>query len=116
MRFAADENFNGKILTGLIARLPDIDIVRVQDTPLYSATDPDLLAWAAQQARIVLTHDIQTLVPDAYSPVREMLGMPGVILVSTRISIGDAIDDLEILIGAGLPQDFAQQVWHVPIR
>ena len=31
MRFAADENFDGRILDGLKARLPDLDILRVQD-------------------------------------------------------------------------------------
>jgi hypothetical protein len=30
MRFAADENFDGRILTGLRGRLPSIDIVRIQ--------------------------------------------------------------------------------------
>ena len=29
MRFAADENFDGRILDGLQARLPELDIVRV---------------------------------------------------------------------------------------
>ena len=31
MRFAADENFDGRILQGLQTRLPDLDIVRVQE-------------------------------------------------------------------------------------
>lgn len=43
MRFAADENFNGPIYNGLRKRLPDLDIVRVQDTVMYQAPDPDLL-------------------------------------------------------------------------
>lgn len=32
MRFATDENFDGRILSGLRVRLPDADIVRIQDT------------------------------------------------------------------------------------
>ena len=35
MRFAADENFDRRILAGLQARLTEIDVVRVQDTTLY---------------------------------------------------------------------------------
>ena len=61
MRFAADENFNRKILDGLRIRLPHVDIVRVQDMELHGATDPAILAWAAQEGRILLTHDVQTL-------------------------------------------------------
>jgi hypothetical protein len=43
MRFATDENFDGRILNGLRARLPDLDIVRVQDTEMYQSPDDKLL-------------------------------------------------------------------------
>lgn len=116
MRIAADENFNGKVLRGLQQRLPDIHVIRIQDKALYGATDPDVLAWCAQDKRILLTHDVETLVNDAYECVRQGLPMPGVIRVSTTVTIGEAIDDLELLIGAGEPDDFTNQVKHVPIR
>jgi hypothetical protein len=40
MRFAADENFNGRILERLCQRFEDLDIVRIQDTDFYGAPDP----------------------------------------------------------------------------
>ncbi len=61
MRFLADENFNNDILRGLQERMPDIDVVRVQDTEVYQSDDPRLLEWAAQQGRILLTHDVKTI-------------------------------------------------------
>ncbi len=57
VRFLADENFNNAILRGLLRRKPDIDIVRVQDVGLSGASDPEILAWAAREDRLVLTHD-----------------------------------------------------------
>ncbi len=48
IRFLLDENFNGKIVRGLRARQPDVDMIRVQDTELYGADDPTVLEWAAQ--------------------------------------------------------------------
>ena len=116
MRFVTDENFNRKILDELCQRLPDLDVVRVQDVGLTSAPDPDVLAWAAQEGRILLTHDVQTLVNDAYERVKQGLPMPGVIRVSTTVSIGTVLYDLEVLIGAGTPEDFDNQVKHVPVR
>lgn len=55
-RFLADENFNNQIVRGVLRQSPDIDIVRVQDVDLSGADDPTVLAWAAQERRIVLTH------------------------------------------------------------
>jgi hypothetical protein len=40
LRFAADENFNGDIVRGLLRRNPKLDIVRVQDVGLSGADDP----------------------------------------------------------------------------
>ena len=66
MRLLADENFNGDIVRGLLLRQPDLDIVRVQDVGLAGADDPDILAWAAENNRIVLTHDRATMSDHAY--------------------------------------------------
>ena len=48
LRLAADENFNGDIVRGLLRRNPTLDIVRVQDVGLSGADDPSVLQWAAK--------------------------------------------------------------------
>ena len=53
----ADENFNNDILRGLLRRKPELDIVRIQDVGLSGASDPTVLEWAAEQNRVLLTHD-----------------------------------------------------------
>ena len=47
LRLAADENFNGDIVRGLLRRNPKLDIVRIQDVGLSGADDPSVLQWAA---------------------------------------------------------------------
>lgn len=63
LRLAADENFNANIVRGLRLRFPSIDLVPVQDAGLSGADDPTVLNWAARERRILLTHDVTTLVP-----------------------------------------------------
>jgi len=115
MRFAADENFDARILDGLLQRLSEMDIVRVQDTVMYQAADPDLLAWLAEEGRILLTHDIKTMPGFVYERVQAGLAMPGVIAIRRSTPLGRAIDELEVLIGAGVPEDFENQVRYVPM-
>ncbi|MEO0560685.1 MAG: DUF5615 family PIN-like protein [Chloroflexota bacterium] len=114
MRFATDENFHGRVLAELQQRLPDLDIVRVQDTDMVGATDPDLLEWLATEDRILLTHDVNTMRGFAYDRVRDGQPMPGVVLVRDDIGIGRMIDELELLIGAGNASDFENIVRFVP--
>jgi predicted nuclease of predicted toxin-antitoxin system len=79
-RFASDENFNGNIVRILMTRLHGIDLVRVQDTDLHGAQDPILLAWCAQENRILLSHDVVTLKNFAFERIARDLPMPGLFL------------------------------------
>ena len=85
----ADENFNNDIVRGLLRRKPDLDIVRVQDVGLSGADDPTLLAWAAQNHRVMLTHDAATMTYFAYERARAGLSMPGVLrsVVSCHLAL-----------------------------
>jgi hypothetical protein len=94
---AADENFNRNIVRGLRRRQADIDIVRIQDVGLSGADDPTMLAWAAQEGRVLLTHDVSTITHYAYERVRGGMSMPGVFEVSRGLPIGRVIDDLLLL-------------------
>jgi hypothetical protein len=116
LRLVADENFNGRILRALQRRIPDLDVVRVQDTPLLGTADPDLLTWAAAEGRVVLTHDVTTLVGHAVRRVRSGEIMPGVIIVGRRAAVGAIAADLEVLILAGGPEELDRQIAYVPFR
>jgi hypothetical protein len=95
--FLADENFDNNIARGLLQRQPDLDLVRVQDVGLSETDDAVILEWAAQESRILLTHDFKTMGMHVYARVRSGLPMPGVFLVSESAAIGRAIEDLLLL-------------------
>jgi hypothetical protein len=54
MRFLANENFPGRAITALAAAGHDVVWVRVIAPGM---SDPDVLAWAARDERILLTFD-----------------------------------------------------------
>ncbi len=116
MRLLADENFHRANTRGLLRQIPDLDLVRVQDVGLRTADDPTVLAWAATEGRLVLTHNAETLIADAYARVRAGLPMPGVIEVSQESPIGDVIADLHLLIVGSQPDEWEGQVLFVPLR
>ena len=116
LRFLADENFNNDILRGLLRRQPDLDIVRVQDIGLSGADDPTLLAWAAQQGRIILTHDVTTMTRYAYERVQAGGPMPGVFEVSRSVPIGTVIEDIMLLAESSLEGEWEGQIRYLPLR
>lgn len=112
---AADENFDGRIVRGLLRLLPDLDLVRVQDTPLAEAEDEVVLEWAAREGRLVLSHDVSTMTAAAWDRVRDGLPMPGLIEVNSEMSIGQAIDEIQLAIVASLPGELEGQVLFLPL-
>lgn len=70
LSFLTDENFDSRILDGLLLRKPDIGVVRAQDVGLERQEDPIVLDWAAERGRILLTHDVSTMTAFAYDRVR----------------------------------------------
>jgi hypothetical protein len=115
LRLLADENFNGRILRALLRQIPDLDVVRTQDTSLYGADDQTLLQYAADEHRILLTHDVETLVGYAWERVRMGVAMPGVIVALTDRPIGQVIEDLEILLLASQLEELDRQIRFLPL-
>src|SRR5215218_11256595 len=115
LRFAADENFKGAIVRGLLLRSPMLDIVRVQDTGMHGADDPALLQWCADQGRVLVTHDVSTITAFAYDRVRGGLPMPGVVEVNQAVAVGVAIDDLLLLAECSREGEWEGQVLYLPL-
>jgi hypothetical protein len=115
LQLVCDENFNGKILRALQRRIPELDAIRFQDTPDSGAEDSALLEWSAQQSRVLVTHDIATLVGFAYTRICSGRKTPGVIAVQTSSPIGQVIEDLVILLLAGTPEELENQVVFIPL-
>ena len=59
--FVADENLNERLVLALLRRVPQLDVVRVRDTSRAGSTDPDLLEWAAEEGRVLITHDARSM-------------------------------------------------------
>jgi predicted nuclease of predicted toxin-antitoxin system len=115
IRWLADENFNGKILRALRRELPDIDLIRVQDTALLQAPDPQVLAWAAQESRLLLTQDVETMVGFANARVAQGLPMSGVIVLRHTLRLSTAIDDILTIASASDIGDWANRVVFLPL-
>jgi hypothetical protein len=112
---AADENFNNRIVRGLSRRRTDLDIVRIQDAGLSGADDATILEWAAQQGRVLLTHDVSTIT--GYVTERAKMGraMPGVFEVKRTAPIGQVIEDILLLVECSLDDEWEGQIVYLPL-
>ena len=110
-----DEDFNGHIIRGVFRLLPSLDLVRIQDVGLLSASDPDVLEAAATDARILLTHDAQTMPHHAYDRVRTGEPLPGVFVCPQSLAIGMAVNELALLAEYSEEGEWENKIVYLPL-
>lgn len=115
IRVATDEDFDGRILAGVRERVPSLDVVRVQDSPVAGSADPVVLAWCASEGRVLLTHDHETMIGYAWARVKARLPMPGLIPVKKNASQRQIIDDIFLVLTVCAGDELADSVLHLPL-
>jgi len=114
-KLVSDEDFDARILEGLLLRKPGLDLVRVTESELRGVKDPDLLAWSAEQDRILLSHDRKSMVPDAKARIAAGETMAGLILVSQTCPIGQAIDEILLVLECYPDEQWANYIESIPL-
>ena len=79
--------------------------------------DPEILAWAAAENRVLITNDRNTMIGFAKKRVAAGEPMPGLIATTNEQSVGSAIDDI-LLVAEYMPEEEIrdQVVVFLPFR
>ena len=109
LNFLADENVNPILLAQLRRHLPGIDIVHARDVGLAQTPDQDIFRWAADNERVVVSHDKKTMWDFTNGHLTAGLPMPGLMLWHYYTPIGAAIRVIMVY-AMGVPGDIDGQV------
>jgi hypothetical protein len=97
IRFQADADLKHAIIGGTLRRAATIDFRRAEAVPLEGIEDPIVLALAAEDGRVLVSHDVNTMEGHFREFIRNNRS-PGLILIpQKRVSVGDAIEGLVLL-------------------
>jgi hypothetical protein len=114
-RYLADHDFNERILHGVWQRDAAIEIVRARERGLEEKADPDILAFAAAEGLIVLSHDVNTMPAAAYARLAAGQTMTGLFMVPQRYPLGPMIDDLVLICATSEAEEWGGQVVFLPL-
>jgi hypothetical protein len=97
LRFQADADLKHAIIAGVLRRATVLDFRRAEAVPLEDLDDPVVLAKAAEDGRVLVSHDVNTM-ERHFRDFTSKQTSPGLILIpQRRVSIGQAIDGLILL-------------------
>lgn len=115
MRLLFDEDFNGHIIRGLFRRLPDLDVAIVFHRGLAGSDDTTILRIAARENRLLVSHDVNTMTSAFRGLSASGESSCGLLLVPQSLSIGQAIDELELICVATENEQWADTMSFLPI-
>ena len=116
--FLLDEHVS-HILQELMADIaPDIPVYVIGDhtAPSTGTLDPDILLWVEERDCMLITNNRASMPVHLKDHLLQGRHIPGIVQLPKQIDFRQIIDDLVLLWGAMLPDEFRDQIVHLPLR
>lgn len=113
IRFQADADLRQAIVTGTIRRQPSLDFQSANEAQLEGIKDPEVLAIAARDGRVLVTHDRKTM-PTEFGRFITSQTSSGVLILSQNLPIGEAIDAIILVWEASTAEEWVDRMMTFP--
>ena len=113
VRFQADADLRQAIVTGIVRKQPNLDLQSANEAGLEGIKDPEVLAIAARDGRVLVTHDRKTM-PTEFGQFIFSQPSAGVLIVSQSLPISEVIDALILVWEASTAEEWINQIMSLP--
>jgi len=96
LRFQADADFNLKIVAATTRREPTLDFRTADDAGLRGLPDLEVLARAAADGRVLVSHDRKTM-PRHFGEFLSRASSPGVLIFPQYLPIRVVVEELVLI-------------------
>jgi uncharacterized protein (DUF433 family) len=110
-----DQNLDNDILIELYRENPVLDAAIADHEGLSEVQDPEILAWAADNDRILVTHDHHTMPGHVSDRIAAGKRVAGVIIVMQQSRMPQAIDDLDMIVTCSYEKEWDNLVLYLPL-
>lgn len=114
VRFQADADFSELILKILLRRTPAIDFQTARAAGLTGLPDPEVLALAALEDRVLVSHD-QSTMPAHFRRFTSDQKSPGVLIAPQSFEIHEAADELLLIWEASEADEWVNRIEFLPL-
>lgn len=114
IRYQADADLNQNIVTGVLRREPAIDFQTATAAKLERVKDIEVLAIAAKEKRILISHDRKTM-PSEFAQFIIDNQSSGVIIVSRKVSIETIIEELILIWAVSSAEEWINRIAKIPL-
>jgi predicted nuclease of predicted toxin-antitoxin system len=114
IRFQADADLSEDIVSGLLRRESGIDFQTAGEAGLRGLSDAEVLALAAREGRIVVSHDRKTM-PGYFAEFLRTDSSPGLFIVSQKTDLATVIEGLVLVWAASEAEEWVDRLVTIPL-
>ena len=114
LRFQADADLKYAIVRAVRQREPGIDFAAATESGLEGVSDPEVLERAAEEGRILVSHDRRTMLSHFRARLEAGKSSPGLFVVSQGAALAPVASAIVLAWSASEPSEWQNQVHHLP--
>ena len=114
VRFQADADLNQIILLATVRREPAIDFQTAITAGLPGINDPEVLAMAAREGRVLVTHDRKTM-PRHFAEFITRATSPGLLVIPQSLSAAAAVEGLILIWSVTEAEEWINRIGFLPL-
>jgi len=114
LRFQADADLKYTIVKAVRQRERSIEFASAGDSGLAGVSDPEILELAAQEGRILVSHDRRTMLAHFRARLEAEKSSPGLFVVSQGAPLQPVVNAIVLTWAASEPSEWRDQVHHLP--
>ena len=105
---------NQIILHAVVRRAPAVDFHIAAAAGLEDLCDPEVLALAARDGRVLVTHDQKTM-PRHFAAFVATTTSPGVLIIPQRLPIATAVEDILLIWSVMDAEEWSNTIRFLPL-
>jgi hypothetical protein len=115
VKYLADADLNKAIVNGVLRREPSVDFQSAHAAGLRGMKDDQVLALAAENQRVLVSHDVGTMPAHFRAFMDAGNHSAGVLLIPQSLDIGSAIDELVLIWLISEATEWADRLEWLPL-
>ena len=114
IRYQAEADFKELIIHALNRRNPRVDFQSADEAGIRGLPDPEVLAYAAAENRILVSHDCNTM-PEHFADFVISQHSPGVFIFAQDCPIGRASEELLLVWETSEAEEWTETLQWLPL-
>ena len=114
VRFQADADLDQTIVTALLRREPSLDFQTASAAGLTARDDMEVLAIAARDGRILVSHDSRTM-PHHFATFLSTQTSAEILIVPQHLTLAAVGEDLLLIWSASRPEECVNRLCYLPL-